>query len=307
MGAHPTQKQACRVPTQSPHRLTSLPCPPPCNKHTNTAAARDPRQRPSARAALQHKWLAGDVTQRHAAGAAGGPNGGAGQLGAVVARLQRYNQQHAFKRTILDMMANELLRRHVARLEEEDAAAMAAAGVGSDEPEGSLRGGGGVAGGSLRGGVGGSLRGGVGGSLRGGVGGSLRGGAGGSLRGSMTALEALRRARERRGQQHMEPVAKGGGGGGAAAAASAGTGSGAPQPPLASAAADGDIDGEKAQAQAPAPRGAGAALSAAGAAVGPRERRVVALDPSSLTWDMQFMAQRLAREGSAHGNQHAAK
>lgn len=74
-------------------------------------------------------------------------------------------------------------------------------GGGEGGGEGSVRGGGG---GSVRGGgigagfIGGSLRGGAGGAL---AGGSLRGGsgyAGGSLRGSMTALEALRRARERR-------------------------------------------------------------------------------------------------------------
>lgn len=164
------------------------------------------------------------MTQRHAA--AGGR-----QLSSVVQRLQRYNQQNAFKRTILDMMANELLRRHLERLEEEDRALSEAGGDASVRggAGGSLRGGGGGGGelavGSFTGGgsfIGGSLRGGggggdgalavgsftgggsfIGGSLRGGAGGSMRGGGGypgGSLRGSMTALEALRRARERRVQ-----------------------------------------------------------------------------------------------------------
>ena len=85
--------------------------------------------------------------------------------------------------------------RHMEKLEQEDReqaeaggpegdAAAAAAGM-----EGSVRAGGGSLSFAAREG-----------SVRGGAGGSLRGGsyAGGSLRGAMTALEALRRARERR-------------------------------------------------------------------------------------------------------------
>lgn len=40
----------------------------------------------------------------------------------VVQRLQRHNQQNVFKKTVLDMMANELLSRHLARIREAEAA-----------------------------------------------------------------------------------------------------------------------------------------------------------------------------------------
>ena len=56
---------------------------------------RDPRKRPSARSALEDPWLAAGSVQQRADGE---------QLGRVVQRLQRYNQQNAFRRTVLDMM-----------------------------------------------------------------------------------------------------------------------------------------------------------------------------------------------------------
>jgi hypothetical protein len=190
-------RPSCRPNTaQQPHAAAPFAAPP-------ASCRRDPRKRPSAREALQDPWLLGNVKQR---------SRGA-QLSSVVQRLQRYNQQNVFKRTVLDMMANELLRRHLERLEEEDRQMEGSQGGGSGGggDEGGSEGGG--AGGRVRGGggigagfIGGSLRGGGGGGGGGGAvyaGGSLRGGsgyAGGSLRGSMTALEALRRARERRGQ-----------------------------------------------------------------------------------------------------------
>jgi hypothetical protein len=45
----------------------------------------------------------------------------------VVQRLQRHNQQNVFKKTVLDMMANELLSRHMARMKEAEEEAAAAA------------------------------------------------------------------------------------------------------------------------------------------------------------------------------------
>lgn len=63
---------------------------------------KDPSLRPTARQALEHPWLkGGKMTQRRQGK----------QLGAtVVQRLQRYGQVNAFKRGVLDMIANELIR-----------------------------------------------------------------------------------------------------------------------------------------------------------------------------------------------------
>ncbi|KAF6254545.1 hypothetical protein COO60DRAFT_312479 [Scenedesmus sp. NREL 46B-D3] len=80
---------------------------------------KDPRQRPSAREALQHPWLRKGNARQRVQGA---------QLTQVVQRLQRHSQQNVFKKTVLDMMANELLSRHMARMREAEAAAAAAAG-----------------------------------------------------------------------------------------------------------------------------------------------------------------------------------
>ena len=231
---------------------------------------RDPKHRPSAQEALKHPWLAkGKGKGAGVAQRALGP-----QLGQVVQRLQQYSQQNAFKKTVLDMMANELLQRHMALLqdvkeeEEEmeveevdvqnldaDGAAAAAAGGGGDSGGGNQQAGTAAAAGpaprgmltlpqlmaaskldgSVHKRLGGSMHGrrtttgsmhggdsghaGMGGSLHG-AGGSVHGHLEGSLhraksmRGAMaamSALEALRRAREHKSfttaggqQQHQQ-------------------------------------------------------------------------------------------------------
>jgi hypothetical protein len=256
------------VATCALHHVTPTAPRPHPHTNTNTNGTRNPRQRPSARDALQHPWLVGDVKQR----------GKGAQLNTVVQRLQRYNQQNVFKRTILDMMANELIRRHLDRLEEEDRAS------GQGEGEG---GGGSVEGSVRGGGVGGSMRGGGGG-----VGGSMRGGggyAGGSLRGSMTALEALRRARERRSHADM--------GGGDPSSSSP-----APPSPLLGLAA-GSLTSTPLASPAAAHTLAGTVASPT--PLSPEGSR--GGDPSNLAWDLQFMAHRMALEGSGHGNEAAAR
>lgn len=77
---------------------------------------RDPATRPTARDALSHPWLA----KGRGKGAGLKQRGVGDQLGTVVQRLQRYSQQNAFKKTVLDMMANELLSRHLQLLKEEE-------------------------------------------------------------------------------------------------------------------------------------------------------------------------------------------
>ncbi len=123
----------------------------------------------------------------------------------MVQRLQRFAQQNAFKRTILDMIANELIRRH---LEAQDAAQAAAAAANGSIHGGSMHGGrqsvesaggGSVHGDSMLGGVAGSV-----GSLgdrmpRESLEGSVHSRrVGGSMRSGMSAMDALRRARERK-------------------------------------------------------------------------------------------------------------
>jgi hypothetical protein len=106
----------------------------------------------------------------------------------------------------------------------------------------------------------------------------------GSCRGATSALEALRRARERAA---------------AAAAASAG----------------GDVEGtwqgvHPAPAASNGPTAAGAAAAVGpdgvGAGVSSYKGPVKDCDTASL-WDMQFMANRLAMEGSAHGNAYTQR
>lgn len=64
---------------------------------------KDPKLRPTAKEALKHPWLkGGTIEERHA--------GGAPPLKvAVVQRIQRYSQSSLVKRTVLDLIAQELL------------------------------------------------------------------------------------------------------------------------------------------------------------------------------------------------------
>ncbi|MEW5299908.1 MAG: hypothetical protein WDW36_002878 [Sanguina aurantia] len=66
---------------------------------------KDPRKRPTAVEGLSHPWLQGSIEQREE---------GAPLAATVVQRLQAYSIQSALKRTVLDMIANELLQQHIA-------------------------------------------------------------------------------------------------------------------------------------------------------------------------------------------------
>ena len=72
---------------------------------------KDPSKRPTAKEALQHPWLKeGKKTQRKEGK----------QLGrSVVQRLQRYAVGNAFKKTVLELMTNELIARHRERMSSE--------------------------------------------------------------------------------------------------------------------------------------------------------------------------------------------
>lgn len=61
---------------------------------------KDPKKRPSAREALNHPWLKGTIKDRH--------RGTPLSLG-VVQRIQRFSQASVFKRTVLELMAEELV------------------------------------------------------------------------------------------------------------------------------------------------------------------------------------------------------
>lgn len=62
---------------------------------------KDPTARPTAREALKHPWLQGTIQERHSKGR---------PLSlAVVQRIQRFSQASLFKRTVLEMIAEELL------------------------------------------------------------------------------------------------------------------------------------------------------------------------------------------------------
>jgi len=117
----------------------------------------------------------------------------------------------------------------------------------------------------------------------------------GSLKGASSALEALRRARERAAAA-------------AAAAGAAGTAAvdGA-APPLAAGAAD--TPGGSLAAAVAAAGGAAAASGGVGVDDDPsRSYRGPVRDPGSASlWDLQFMANRLAMEGSAHGNTYTQR
>jgi len=65
---------------------------------------KDPKQRPTAKQALEHHWVQGRVAQRRE---------GKPLASTIVQRLQRYSAENAFKRTILDMITNELLVKHM--------------------------------------------------------------------------------------------------------------------------------------------------------------------------------------------------
>lgn len=61
---------------------------------------KDPKKRPSARDALNHPWLKGTIKDRH--------TGTPLSLG-VVQRIQRFSQASVFKRTVLELIAEELV------------------------------------------------------------------------------------------------------------------------------------------------------------------------------------------------------
>ena len=62
---------------------------------------KDPHKRPSAQEALNHPWLRGNIQERHK---------GAPLSLAVVQRIQRFSQASVFKRTVLELIADELLQ-----------------------------------------------------------------------------------------------------------------------------------------------------------------------------------------------------
>lgn len=76
---------------------------PEAKDFVRTLLSKDHTQRPSALQALQHPWLQGP----------GASERGKGQRLAmgVVQRIQRYSQGSAFKRSVLDMIAEELMHQ----------------------------------------------------------------------------------------------------------------------------------------------------------------------------------------------------
>lgn len=88
-------------------------CPPP-------HATRDPKKRPTAKEALKHPWLQGNSSDR---------SKGKQINVSMVARIQRFAQNNRFKRSVLRLIAEELLSRPGALAAE--AAAAAVAGEGS--------------------------------------------------------------------------------------------------------------------------------------------------------------------------------
>jgi calcium-dependent protein kinase len=61
---------------------------------------KDPKQRPTAKEALKHPWLKGTIKER---------SSGSQLSLAVVQRIQRYSQSSVFKRSVLELIAEELL------------------------------------------------------------------------------------------------------------------------------------------------------------------------------------------------------
>lgn len=83
------------------------------------ATCRDPDKRPSAKEALKHPWLQGNSSERSVGK----------QLDiSVVARIQRFAQNNRFKRSVLRLIAEELLSRPGAMAAE---SALAAGQAGS--------------------------------------------------------------------------------------------------------------------------------------------------------------------------------
>ncbi|GIL43935.1 hypothetical protein Vafri_1520 [Volvox africanus] len=68
---------------------------------------KDPAKRPTAKQALAHPWLQGKSDQR---------TQGAPLARTVVQRLQKFGVENALKRTVLDMIANDLINSHMEQL-----------------------------------------------------------------------------------------------------------------------------------------------------------------------------------------------
>lgn len=120
---------------------------------------------------------------------------------------------------------------------------------------------------------------GLGAAAAAGEGGSMHGPWGGSVKGAATALEALRRARERRSfAEHLGLLGQ--------------------LPPGEPGAQQSQLPQQQQHEQGLAADAAAAAAAAAGESYHGPVRDAAA---ASL-WDLQFMANRLAMEGSAHGN-----
>jgi hypothetical protein len=85
------------------------------------SSPRDPAKRPTAKEALNHRWLRGDSSERSA--------GRQIDL-SVVQRIQRFAQGSLFRRSVFQMIAEELLARP-------GAAAALAASAAAQDPEGS--------------------------------------------------------------------------------------------------------------------------------------------------------------------------
>lgn len=81
---------------------------------------KDPEKRPSAKEALKHPWLKGTISER---------SKGKPISLAVVQRIQRYSQASLFKRSVLELIAEELLN------EDEDNAGIDSPGTPERTPE----------------------------------------------------------------------------------------------------------------------------------------------------------------------------
>ncbi|KAG2495634.1 hypothetical protein HYH03_006234 [Edaphochlamys debaryana] len=86
---------------------------------------KDPKDRPSAKQALAHPWLQGKSDQR---------GQGLPLNRTVVQRLQKFGVESALKRTVLDMIANDLINRHMEQLSHAPHQPPTAAGAAAQEP-----------------------------------------------------------------------------------------------------------------------------------------------------------------------------
>jgi len=77
---------------------------------------KDPAKRPTAQQALKHPWLRGTIEDRHK---------GTPLSLAVVQRIQRYSQASVFKRSVLELIAEELMSEDM-----DDEAGVGACGLG---------------------------------------------------------------------------------------------------------------------------------------------------------------------------------